>query len=389
MKDLILKSGRDRSLRNRHPWIFSGAVKTAPQAETGDIIRILTNNGELIAYGHFLADRNIICKIFAFTAEEQEFDGAYWQEGFRKALDYRMELVDLDKTNGFRLLHGEGDSFPGLVVDIYGKAASVQARNPGAAAWIPHLMDFFEQEDRLEIEAVYCTKGQGKKIESEWLKGERGLFEFKENGLLFQVDIEEGQKTGFFLDQRENREQVAEFAKGKRVLNAFSYTGAFSLYALRGGAEYVESVDISAKAVEASREIINLNASQLDPQKHEAVKADCFKYLNEIEKDQFDLIILDPPAFTKHISTVKRAARGYKEINLKALRKVSSGGWLFTFSCSQHISPDLFRKIVFGAAADAGREVRIVRQLSQSPDHPISIFHPEGEYLKGLLLFVS
>jgi len=265
----------------------------------------------------------------------------------------------------------------------------VQARNPGAAAWIPHLMDYFEAEERLDISAVYASRGQGKQIDSEWLKGEPGLFEFIENELLFEVDIAEGQKTGFFLDQRENREQVAEFAQGKRVLNAFSYTGAFSLYALRGGADYVESVDISAKAVEASRHIINLNAGVLDPKKHEAVQADCFKYLNEIERDQFDLIILDPPAFTKHISTVKRAARGYKEINLKALRKVRSGGWLFTFSCSQHISPDLFRKIVFGAAADAGREVRIVRQLSQSPDHPISIFHPEGEYLKGLLLYVS
>lgn len=282
-------------------------------------------------------------------------------------------------------MHAEGDSLPGVVIDIYGDAASVQLRTVGTAHLTDAIMGFLQKE--LGVKHMYLRTETKEEGEGKWVLGQDEERTFQENGLTFLVDIANGQKTGFFLDQRENRALLKSMSKGRRMLNAFSYSGAFSVYAMAGGAALVDSVDISASAAELATRNMALNFGEQPG--HQAIKADAFAFLKDMPADAYDLIVLDPPAFTKHISTVQKAARGYKEINLKAMQKIAPGGLLFTYSCSQHISTDLFRKIVFGAAADAGREVRIVHQMSQAPDHPISIYHPEGEYLKGLCLHVE
>lgn len=390
---LTLKSGRRRSLDNRHPWIFSGAVKQLPNARVGDTIRIVDNNGETLAFGHYAPHSQIVCRIFHFGTELPTTEEELWKSQFRRALASRKNLLDTDQTNGFRLLHAEGDQCPGLITDLYGTVASVQLRTTGGIRAFPWLSEFLTQEagiTSLFYRADPKTEDPDDILKGQyagWLKGESGPSVFKENGLEFQVDAEEGQKTGFFLDQRDNRELLRSLAKGREVLNCFSYTGGFSVYALSGGAKQVVSIDASNSATALCKENIALNFGPDAP--HEALSEDCFQYLKELEQDRFDLIVLDPPAFSKHKSTVKKAARGYKEINLKAIRKIRPGGLLFTFSCSQHISRDLFRKIVYGAAADAGRPARILFQLSQGADHPVDIFHPEGEYLKGLVLQVD
>lgn len=384
---LVLKSGRDRSIRNRHPWVFSGGVKQRPKASTGDIVAVHSNKGELLAYGHYAPDAALICRLFAFGEEERDINDAFWRNKLQLALRYRKESLHLGDTNGYRLVHAEGDGMPGVVLDLYGNAASLQLRTKGAQALLPLIQEFLVEEIGIEHLFLRKEKRKGQPAPGEWILGGLEQTTFRENGLSFLVDIEGGQKTGFFIDQRDNRALLREYSEGRTLLNAFSYSGAFSVAALAGNAKSVTSVDISAQAVEEARQNVTLNFGEVDH--HEAVKADCFQYLKEMEDGRFDLIVLDPPAFTKHIRTVDKAARGYKEINLKAFQKIAPGGLLFTYSCSQHISKDLFRKIVFGAAADAGREVRIVCQMGQSPDHPVSIYHPEGEYLKGLLLQVE
>lgn len=384
---LILKSGRDKAVRNRHPWIFSGAVKHRPKAGDGHIVAVYSNKEEFLGLGHFAPQATLICRMFHFGDTAPEIGPEYWHAKLRAAQAYRREVIDSDLTDGYRLVHAEGDGLPGVVIDIYGNSASMQLRTAGAMRLELELFGFLQEE--LGMEQVYVRYAPGHEGErsDRWMLGEGLPLIFREHGLQFNVDIEKGQKTGFFLDQRENRKLLRGFSAGRKVLNAFSYSGAFSVYALAGGAQYVESVDISASAAELARANVALNFGA--DARHEARKADCFRYLKEMPESEFDLIILDPPAFTKHISTVKRAARGYKEINLRAMQKIAPGGFLFTYSCSQHISTDLFRKIVFGAAVDAGREVRLVCQMVQAPDHPVSIFHPEGEYLKGLLLHIN
>jgi 23S rRNA (cytosine1962-C5)-methyltransferase len=274
---------------------------------------------------------------------------------------------------------------PGVIIDVYGDAASVQLRTKGTAQLSAVIARYLQEE--LAIAHIYLRTESKEDAEGEWILGDEAERTFMENGISFYVDIATGQKTGFFLDQRDNRALLRDMAKDKKVLNTFSYSGAFSVFALAGGAASVDSVDSSASATELASQNVKLNFPDTD--KHNAIKADAFNFLKEMPESKYDLIVLDPPAFTKHISTVQKAARGYKEINLKAMQKIAKGGLLFTFSCSQHISADLFRKIVFGAAADAGREVRIVAQLSQAADHPVSIYHPEGEYLKGLVLHIE
>ncbi|HHG83322.1 MAG TPA: class I SAM-dependent rRNA methyltransferase [Bacteroidetes bacterium] len=382
---LILKSGRDRAVLNRHPWVFSGAVKTHPKASLGGVVAVRNNAGELLAYGHYAPESTLICRLFYFGKQAQSIDEAFWQHKLEAAWAYRQQVLNLDETDGFRLVHAEGDGLPGVVIDLYAKAASVQLRTAGARAIMPVIQEFLEKT--FQVEAIFLRTDKKEDGVGKWILGEAGERTFRENGREFFVDIEKGQKTGFFLDQRDNRNLLQRYAKGRKVLNAFAYSGAFSVFALQGDAKEVHSVDISASATELAQRNAALNFG--DDSRHHAVKADCFKYLKDLEPGLFDLIILDPPAFTKHISTVKKAARGYKEINLKAIQKVASGGFIFTYSCSQHISRDLFRKIVFGAAADAKREVRVVCQMGQSPDHPADLFHPEGEYLKGLLLQVQ
>ena len=388
---LILKNGRDKAARNRHPWIFSGAVLRRPKAKLGDIVQVHSEPGDLLGYGHYAPDATLICRLFHFGGTEIVIDQAYWTAKLQSALDYRNAVMDLSNssTNGFRLVHAEGDGLPGIVIDLYADAASVQLRTEGARALVPIITDFLQSQCGCKHIFISTERKDGKdELHGEWVLGQSGERVFTENGLKFYVDIELGQKTGFFLDQRENRADLGRHSKGCTLLNAFSYSGAFSAYALAGGAKHVTSVDISGQATEYASRNVSLNIPDAQD-RHTALKADCFQYLKDMPSGHFDRIVLDPPAFTKHISTVEKAARGYKEINLKAMQKIAKGGLLYTFSCSQHISPDLFRKIVFGAAADAGREVRIVRFLSQSPDHPVNIYHPEGEYLKGLVLHVD
>ncbi|MFN8393432.1 MAG: class I SAM-dependent rRNA methyltransferase [Bacteroidia bacterium] len=383
---LILKSGRDRSVRNRHPWIFSGAVKQRPSGVgEGAIVAVVTNDGEVLGLGHYAPQATLICRMFHFGKEQVGVNAEFWHHKLQAALDYRRRVIDLQGTTGYRLVHAEGDGLPGIIIDIYGDAASVQLRTAGTAALAGTVQGFLQSA--LGIKHVYLRTEAKEDADGSWVLGEGGERTFQENGLSFHVDIATGQKTGFFLDQRDNKALLMGHARGRRVLNAFSYSGAFSVYALAGGAASVDSVDISAAAAEMANRNVALNFGEHAA--HKAVKADAFKFLADMQQGAYDLIILDPPAFTKHISTVQKAARGYKEINLKAMQRIAPGGLLFTYSCSQHVDTDLFRKIVFGAAADAGREVRIVHQMTQAPDHPVSIFHPEGEYLKGLCLYVE
>lgn len=384
---LVLKSGRDRAVRNRHPWIFSGAIKHKPKkANEGDIVEVTDNDGELLGLGHYAPNAALACRLFHFGSVRQEVDASFWHAKLADAATYRGQVLDLHGTTGYRLVHAEGDGLPGIIIDLYGDAASLQLRTSGTARLAPVIQDYLVQHHG--VKHLFMRTEAKEDSEGQWVIGQQTQRIFEENGLKFWVDIETGQKTGFFLDQRDNRQLLrTDFAKGRRVLNTFSYSGAFSVFAIAGEAVHVDSVDISASAAELATQNVELNFPGFS--NHNAIKADAFQFLKEMEQDVYDLIILDPPAFTKHISTVQKAARGYKEINLKALQKIAKGGLLFTFSCSQHISTDLFRKIVFGAAADAGRNVRIVRQLSQAADHPVSIYHPEGEYLKGLVLHVE
>jgi len=382
--NLILKKGKEKSFLNRHPWVFSGAVASLPNASEGGIVCILSHEKKIIGYGHYIPGSTICCRIFSF-GEKNDFNRAYWFEKFNAARLLREQWLP-SETNGYRLLHAEGDHLPGLVTDIYGDAAVIQARTKGMQELLPILIEYLEENNIKHI--AFKTDIHDEESDNIiWLKGNSPKAAFAENGIQFIADIEKGQKTGFFLDQRDNRFLLGSHCKGLSVLNTFSYTGGFSMYALKGGASRVVSVDLSKKALEIEKEIITLN--NIDSSNHEAIATDCFDYLKQIPNDEFDVIVLDPPAFSKHISTVDKAARGYKEINLKALKKIKSGGLLYTFSCSQHISVTLFRQIIFSAAADSGRTVQVLHRLSQGPDHPTDLYHPEGEYLKGLLLKVS
>lgn len=387
---LVLKSGRDRSILNRHPWIFSGAVKTWPEADNGDIIAVTDNSDQLLGYGFYSPKSQICCRIFEFTKTEiATFEADYWFKKIEGALRLRQSFLDFKQTNCFRLLHAEGDFLPGVIADVYGEVVVMQVLIKGTEKIFPaieaamHQLGFphiylKQKENSGFLEAVSLPKG--------W-RGEAVAMPLTvlENGIKFIVDVETGQKTGFFIDQRDNRSLTREYVKDKMVLNAFSYTGGFSLYALAGGAAEVHSVDISKDAIARADAMVKLNFPEA---KHSAIAEDCFDYLRHCET-KYDVIVLDPPAFAKNAKSVPNAARGYKDLNLLAMKNLRPGGLLFTYSCSQNITPDLFRKIVFGAAVDAGKEVRILRFLSQADDHPINIYHPEGEYLKGLLLYVE
>ena len=387
---LTLKKGREKSIINRHPWVFSGGVEKKPKAKEGDIVEVRSSENELLGYGHWAPDVSLACRMFAFTKEPIDIGESFWINKFSDAFFLRHNLPELRSTDAFRLIHAEGDGLPGMIVDIYGTTASVQLRTEGAAQLEGTLLKFLTEGMELENIFIRTEKKEFSDEENpggKWVHGNEVKPVISENEMQFEVDVEGGQKTGFFLDQRDNRLMVSNFAYGKKVLNAFSYTGGFSVGALAGDAESVTSVEISKATSALCEKNIKLNFPKST--RHQMVTEDCFRYLKDMKQSAFDVIVLDPPAFTKHASTVDKAARGYKEINLKALQKVAAGGFLFTFSCSQHISKDLFRKIVFGAASDAGREVRVVAQLSQGGDHPVSIYHPEGEYLKGLALYVS
>lgn len=391
-RKIYLKKGKEESLKRFHPWVFSGAIANIEGTpEEGELVRVITAGGSFIAVGHYQIG-SIAVRVLSF--EDEEINDDFWARRIKSAFDMRKStgIVDNPDNNTYRLVHGEGDSLPGLVVDVYGDTAVMQAHSVGIhycreiiAKQLIKVMDgrlnnvYYKSETTLPFKAEL---GQ----EDGFIIGGSDDNVALENGLKFHVDWLRGQKTGFFVDQRENRSLLEHFARGKKVLNMFCYTGGFSFYAMRGGAEQVHSVDSSAKAIELTTKNVNLNFPG-DP-RHEAFCEDAFKYLDRAGNN-YDLIILDPPAFAKHRAALHNALKGYTRLNLKAFEKIQPGGILFTFSCSQVVTKDNFRNAVFTAAAMAGRNVRILHQLHQPADHPINIFHPEGEYLKGLVLYVE
>jgi 23S rRNA (cytosine1962-C5)-methyltransferase len=387
-----LKPKKEESLLRFHPWVFSGAIqKIEGKPEEGDIVEVYASNGRFLGLGHFQIG-SIAVRILSF--EQRAIDDAYWEERIKSAYELRktLDLAGVDHNDTYRLVHGEGDNLPGLVIDMYAHTAVMQAHSVGmhharfdvAKALKAVLGDdlqniYYKSETTLPFKANLNSEDgyiYGGKVEEIAI----------ENGLKFCVDWQKGQKTGFFVDQRENRQLLEKYAKGRSVLNMFCYTGGFSFYAMRGGAKLVHSVDSSAKAIYLTNKNVELNFP--GDSRHEAFAEDAFKYLERMGGN-YDLIILDPPAFAKHKNVLRNALQGYRKLNAIAFEKIKPGGILFTFSCSQVVSKENFRLAVFSAAAQAGRKVRILHQLTQPADHPVNIYHPEGEYLKGLVLYVE
>ena len=389
MKQVYLKRGKEESLLRFHPWVFSGAIHHLDDGiEEGDVVRVVSEKGVFIAVGHY-QQGSISVRVLTFN--DVEIDDAFWHSRIQSALNMRQDigLANSSNTNAFRLVHGEGDLLPGLIIDVYDKTAVMQAHSIGMHMSRHAIAKALAEVMKGRIENIYYkseTTLPFMEPENGSLLGNSDDNIAIENGLRFYVDWLRGQKTGFFVDQRENRALLEKYAKGKRVLNMFCYTGGFSFYAMRGGAQLVHSVDSSAKAIELTRRNVELNFPG-DP-RHEAFCEDAFKYLDS-SSHTYDLIILDPPAFAKHRGALHNALKGYTRLNEKAFEKIEKGGILFTFSCSQVVSKDHFRNAVFTAAAQAKRKVRILHQLHQPADHPINIYHPEGEYLKGLVLYVE
>jgi 23S rRNA (cytosine1962-C5)-methyltransferase len=389
---VVLKSGKEQSLQRFHPWIFSGAInEIIGKVEEGDVVEVVSNKKEFLAMGHVQIG-SIAVRIFSFEKVEPDF--VFWKGKLDRALDVRKKLglVDNDQTNVYRLVHGEGDGMPGLIVDFYNGTAVIQAHSAGMFVIRETLAKALKEVMGDRLVAVYDKSEKTVPFKADlepkdgYLLGESKVFEVQEYGNRFNVDWVEGQKTGFFVDQRESRRLVQEYSKDRKVLNMFCYSGGFSFYAMRGGAKVVHSVDSSAKAIELTNENVKLNFPE--DTRHEAFVADCFDYMDK-NQGKYDLIILDPPAFAKHRGALPQALKGYKRLNLKAFQQIAPGGIVFTFSCSQVVSKDKFREAVFSAAAISGRKVRILNQLVQPADHPVDIYHPEGEYLKGLVLYVE
>lgn len=391
-KNVILRRGKEESLKRFHPWIFSGAVMNLEgNPEEGDVVTVLDSQHNFLCQGHWQVG-SIAVRVLTF--EQEPIDDAFWQKRLGEALGVRQAigLADSEAGDTYRLVHGEGDLLPGLVIDVYGMTAVMQAHSVGMhvsreqiAVALKQVMGerldsiYYKSETTLPIKAA-IDGGNG------FLLGESHTDVAVENGLRFHIDWLKGQKTGFFVDQRENRSLLERYSHGCSVLNMFCYTGGFSVYALRGGAKLVHSVDSSSKAVELVRANVELNFPA-EP-RHEAFAEDAFRFLDDMTVP-YDLVVLDPPAFAKHRDAVKNALRGYTKLNARAMEKIAPGGILFTFSCSQAVSKEQFRTAVFTAATLAHRQVRILHQLHQPADHPVSIYHPEGEYLKGLVLYVE
>lgn len=393
-KEVALRSKKDESLKRFHPWVFSGAIARKPDdVKEGETVRVLSADGTFLGLGHYQIG-SIAVRILSF--HDEEINGDFYEKRLHEAYKMRaaMLLVRPD-NNTFRLVHGEGDNLPGLIIDVYGNTAVVQAHSVG-----------MHQDRFLLVEALRKVL-PGSMLKNIFYKSE-GTLPFKadiapqdaylwggedadavavENGLKFHIDWLKGQKTGFFVDQRENRKLLEQYAGQRSVLNMFCYTGGFSVYALRGGARKVDSVDSSSKAMAMAD--VNVECNFGNDSRHTSYSEDAFKFLRQTEKGAYDFIVLDPPAFAKHRGAVNNALQGYKKLNLAAMEKIAEGGILFTFSCSQVISKEQFRLAVFSAAAISGRKVRILHQLTQPADHPVNIYHPEGEYLKGLVLYVE
>ena len=391
-KNIYLKRGKEESLKRFHPWVFSGAIHhTDDGIQEGEIVRVLTNDGEFIAIGHYQVG-SIAVRVLSF--HDVAIDDSFWESRLTAAFDVRKAIgvAQNPHNNTYRLVHGEGDNLPGLIIDCYGQTAVMQAHSVGMHVCreavckalmkvmgdnIQHV--FYKSETTLPFKA-------GLEQENDFLYGGSDDNIAIENGLKFRVDWLRGQKTGFFVDQRDNRALLESYSKGRSVLNMFCYTGGFSVYAMRGGAKLVHSVDSSAKAIDLTNANVEMNFP--GDERHRAFCDDAFKYL-DANDDKYDLMILDPPAFAKHCAALHNALKGYTRLNVKGFERIKNGGILFTFSCSQVVTKEQFRNAVFTAAAQAGRKVRILHQLHQPADHPINIYHPEGEYLKGLVLYVE
>lgn len=394
VKQAILLDGKEKSLSRRHPWLFSGALKSVEKGvQEGDMVRVFSNKGDFLCVGLWQSG-SIAIKILSF--EDVEINYGFMVERVRKAVELRClcGLFDDGDTTIFRLVNGEGDFLPSLIADYYEGLVVLQFHSVGMWRLREEIVGAFKEVLQSDCKAVFSKssstlpKQSGISAKDEFLFGSLPEDWFaKENGLTYRIDYAMGQKTGFFIDQRENRRLVGEYAKGKRVLNAFAYTGGFSLSALKGMAKEVVSLDISARAVEICEKNAEMNFPQSNV--HRGEVADVLDYLDTLEKGRFDLIILDPPAFAKHQRNLQQALKGYRAINQKAMEKIASGGLLFTFSCSQAVSKDDFATMLFSCAALSGRKVRIIKQLAAGCDHPQSIFHPEGGYLKGTLLYVE
>lgn len=392
-KKVFLKPGKEESLKRFHPWVFSGAIaRVEGEPEEGEVVDVYTSKKEFIACGHFQIG-SIAVRVLSFRQEP--IDHAFWVRRLQVAKDLRCALGVLGnpQNNTYRLVHGEGDNLPGLIIDVYDHTAVMQAHSAGmhldrmaVAEALEEVMGDVIQHIYYKSETTLPFKADLLATENGFLKGGSPENVAMENGLTFHVDWLKGQKTGFFVDQRENRALLERYAKGRNVLNMFCYTGGFSFYAMRGGANLVHSVDSSAKAIDLTNENVSLNFP--GDTRHQAFAEDAFKFLDRMG-DQYDLIILDPPAFAKHRDALRNALRGYTKLNAKAFEKIRPGGILFTFSCSQVVNKQDFRNAVFTAAAQSGRSVRILHQLTQPGDHPVNIYHPEGEYLKGLVLYVE
>ena len=397
-KKIILKKGKEDSLLRRHPWIFSGAIYSADnELQEGDVVNVYTSKGDFIAVGHWQIG-SIAVRVLSF--EPELINDEFYENKLSSALDVRRSIgllrsnVSDNQTinNTFRLVHGEGDNLPGLIIDIYADTAVMQAHSVGMHCDRQMIANALKKVMGEELKAVYYKSettlpykadlGQ----ENAFILGYSNNDIAIENGLSFHIDWLKGQKTGFFVDQRDNRTLLEQYSKGRKVLNMFCYTGGFSVYSMRGGAELVHSVDSSAKAVDLVSKNMELNFP--GDTRHQAFAVDAFKYLDEMGEN-YDLVILDPPAFAKHRDALKQALRGYTKLNAKAMEKMPSGSILFTFSCSQAVNKDQFRTAIFSAAMQAGRKIRILHQLHQPADHPINIYHPEGEYLKGLVVYVE
>lgn len=389
--EIVLRKGKEQSLERLHPWVFSGAVAHLPETvEEGDTVKVVSSAGKVIGTGHYQIG-SITVRILAWG--DAAVDAALYGERLNAAYELRRALKLINRhNNAYRLVHGEGDFLPGLVVDVYGDTAVLQAHSPGMhfardiiAAELVNLPDagiknvYYKSETTLPYKAHLDPQNQ-------YIIGQFSTNVAEENGLKFHVDWLKGQKTGFFVDQRDNRALLEKYSHNRKVLNMFCYTGGFSVYALRGGAELVHSVDSSAKAIALTDDNVRLNFP--DDTRHSSYAEDAFKFLSAMDTP-YDLIILDPPAFAKHRSALKNALIGYRKLNAKAFEKIAPGGILFTFSCSQAVSREQFRLAVFSAAAQSRRKVRILHQLTQPADHPVNIYHPEGEYLKGLILYVE
>lgn len=383
---VILKSGKEKSIQRRHPWIFSGAVYGVTQElNDGEMVDVVDAQNQHLGTGYFSDKGSIVVRLLTFG--EETFSENFWTEKLQSAWELRLNLLNLEETNAFRLIHGEGDGIPGLIIDYYDKNWVIQAHSSGIYYAVEEIAKAIQNSFPEYCDTIYCkSSGTLPNTGTDYfLFGNKEETIAKENNILFSVNWVEGQKTGFFLDQRENRKLLGAFSKGKKVLNTFCYTGGFSIYAMRAGAELVTSVDISQKAVDLAAKNMELNFPNAN---HKAVADDVFNFMKE-NHQIYDVIVLDPPAFAKSIKSKHTATQAYKRLNIAGLKALAPKGILFTFSCSQVIDDVLFYNTVAAAAIETGRTIRVLHKLEQGPDHPTNIYHPEGHYLKGLVLYVE